>query len=71
MGLKKIEDYRTVNKYAINLVNQIANLRKGKFLDEDIKASPINMCIGVAGYPEKHFERSLYHILNQKIYYRI
>jgi len=43
--------------YAIDLVNQIQNLNKGKylhnFMEVDDKA---NFCIGVAGYPEKHIE---------------
>jgi len=45
------------NKYAIDLVNQIQNLNKGIYNDEDMKnATPTNFCVGVAGYPEKHFE---------------
>ncbi|MCZ2442509.1 MAG: methylenetetrahydrofolate reductase [NAD(P)H] [Flavobacteriales bacterium] len=45
------------HSYAVELVSQIANMNKGVYLDEDIKgASPTNFCIGIAGYPEKHFE---------------
>lgn len=45
------------NNYAIELVQQIADLNKGKFLHETIETpyTP-DFCIGVAGYPEKHFE---------------
>ena len=45
--------------YASQLVEQIVNMNEGHYLDEWIKdehASKTNFCIGVAGYPEKHFE---------------
>jgi len=32
-------------------------MNKGKYLEDDLlDASPSNFCIGVGGYPEKHFE---------------
>lgn len=43
--------------YAIDLVTQIDGMNKGIYLDDEMKEpSPTNFCIGVAGYPEKHFE---------------
>jgi methylenetetrahydrofolate reductase (NADPH) len=43
--------------YASELIKQIVNLNKGKYLDEKMEdAAPTSFCIGVAGYPEKHFE---------------
>ena len=45
------------HNYALDLVNQVSHMNKGKFLDDDLKdVDPTNFCIGVAGYPEKHFE---------------
>jgi len=43
--------------YAIDLVKQVVNMNKGIYLDDELhEVAPSNFCIGVAGYPEKHFE---------------
>lgn len=45
------------HKYAVDLVRQIHDMNQGVYLDSNIeKGTPTEFCIGVAGYPEKHFE---------------
>ena len=43
--------------HAIDLVKQIINMNKGIYLEEDLaNATSTDFSVGVAGYPEKHFE---------------
>ncbi len=45
------------HQYAIDLLKQVTNLNAGVYLEEDLKnTTQTKFCIGVAGYPEKHFE---------------
>jgi methylenetetrahydrofolate reductase (NADPH) len=53
---KKVAANRRVNRYAIDLVEQVGRMKKGDFLNELSGAEPLDFCVGIAGYPEKHFE---------------
>ncbi len=45
------------HKYAIDLVRQVDHMNKGIYLDSNIEnGEKTDFCIGIAGYPEKHFE---------------
>ncbi len=54
---KRLDHGRTMNEYAVELVQQIADMNSGKYLEEGLlDAEPSGFCVGVSGYPEKHFE---------------
>jgi methylenetetrahydrofolate reductase (NADH) len=53
---KPKNSHRTVNLHASNLVEQLTDLQKSIYLDKLINSEPIDSCIGVCGYPEKHLE---------------
>lgn len=65
---KQIRADRSINSYASDLVSQINDLNEGKFLDEIDRTDSLNFCVGVAGYPEKHYEAAClsYDIQNLK-----
>ncbi|HTL82635.1 MAG TPA: methylenetetrahydrofolate reductase [NAD(P)H] [Bacteroidia bacterium] len=45
------------HQYAIDLVKQVHDMNNGKYMHEDVvDMAPTQFCVGVAGYPEKHFE---------------
>lgn len=42
--------------YAVELLEQVLNMNKGKYLDDKLEqGNPANFSVGVAGYPEKHY----------------
>jgi methylenetetrahydrofolate reductase (NADPH) len=54
---KPVPPGRSVNNFALDLVKQVTAMNKGKYLEVNLQdAKPSNFCMGVAGYPEKHFE---------------
>lgn len=54
---KPISEGKSKNNYTSQLVSQITAMNNGKYLEENLlDAKPSNFCIGVGGYPEKHFE---------------
>jgi methylenetetrahydrofolate reductase (NADPH) len=59
------------HSYATDLLEQVVNMNKGKYLHEDHESVKSDFCIGVAGYPEKHFEapnlKTDFKYLKQKV----
>lgn len=45
------------HNFASELIEQVVSMNKGVYLAEELRgAAPTDFCIGVAGYPEKHYE---------------
>ena len=54
---KPIQYGRSINANTVELVSQISAMNAGKYLEENlVDAKASDFCIGVGGYPEKHFE---------------
>lgn len=53
---KPLRANRTRNEYACDLVAQIRDMNKGRYLEDLLDATPTEFCVGVGGYPERHIE---------------
>jgi methylenetetrahydrofolate reductase (NADPH) len=53
---KDLPPDRSRNEYAVDLVSQITDMNQGAYLEDLMDAQSTNFCIGVGGYPEKHFQ---------------
>ncbi|MFW6347042.1 MAG: methylenetetrahydrofolate reductase [Cyclonatronaceae bacterium] len=53
---KPVSNSRGINEYAVDLVRQIKRMNKGMYLEQLSDADRTDFCVGVGGYPEKHFE---------------
>ncbi len=54
--VKELKEGRTRNVHASELVAQVSAMNRGDYLEDMLDADPTEFCVGVAGYPEKHFE---------------
>ena len=54
---KPIPVGRSANRNSVELVDQIVRMNKGIYLEDSLlDARPTKFCVGIGGYPEKHFE---------------
>ena len=54
---KPVQHGRSINVNTVELVRQVSAMNEGKYLEENlVDAKASDFCIGVGGYPEKHFE---------------
>src|SRR5450759_5182693 len=56
-GSRRFMAEKDGHTHTYELVRQITNMNNGKYLEESLEdTAPTKFCIGVAAYPEKHFE---------------
>lgn len=48
---------KSTHQFSVDLVKQVVDMNDGKYLEDSLlDAKATNFCVGVGGYPEKHFE---------------
>tara|TARA_A100000164_G_scaffold372469_1_gene401798 strand:+ start:668 stop:1600 length:933 start_codon:yes stop_codon:yes gene_type:complete len=66
-----LNDGKTVNSNSLELVHQINDLKKGRYLTDISNSSLIEMCTGIGVYPENHFHSNSFEkeilLIKQKI----
>ena len=66
-----LNDGKTVNSNSLELVHQINDLKKGRYLTDISNSSSIEMCTGIGVYPENHFHSNSFEkeilLIKQKI----
>jgi methylenetetrahydrofolate reductase (NADPH) len=54
---KPVPEGKSANYLTADLVRQVVSMNSGKYLEENLMdARPSSFCVGVGGYPEKHYE---------------
>lgn len=53
---KEFRKDESSNTFTHELIEQISQIKNGHYLDDMDDSHPMDLCVGIAGYPEKHFE---------------
>ncbi|MBI9070541.1 MAG: methylenetetrahydrofolate reductase [Melioribacteraceae bacterium] len=54
---KPLKFGRSINNYALDLVKQLGDVNSGRYVEDSLlDAYAMDFCVGIGGYPEKHFE---------------
>jgi len=53
---KEFRKDESSNAFTHELIEQVNQIKNGRYLDDMDDSHPMDLCVGIAGYPEKHFE---------------